>query len=156
MSSHPASFSISQPTGPTPDNTQVPFAYPDGHYWPQNTMPNPALTLPLLRQLPTPLERPATAIQTALPHLPAPRILEDNSVTRHGHPSGARNYTNADMKALLKFIEAELPLGNRGWRVVHAWYTKWAHTNRRPERTLKSLDTKFRQVCFILLLSCVI
>jgi hypothetical protein len=30
---------------------------------------------------------------------------------KHGRPSGSNNYTTADTKALLDFIEKELPLG---------------------------------------------
>jgi hypothetical protein len=30
---------------------------------------------------------------------------------KHGRPSGSNNYTTADTKALLDFVEKELPLG---------------------------------------------
>ncbi|KAG2337596.1 hypothetical protein BDR05DRAFT_1004929 [Suillus weaverae] len=48
---------------------------------------------------------------------------------KRGRPSGSNNYTTADAKALLDFIEKELPLGQRGWQVVHA----------------NSIETKFKQ-----------
>jgi hypothetical protein len=65
---------------------------------------------------------------------------------RRGRPSGSGNYLDGDVKALLNFVEAELPLGQRGWRAVHMRYTKWARLRQRPERALKSLETKYKQL----------
>lgn len=70
----------------------------------------------------------------------------DKPPTKRGRPSGAGNYTKADVKALLDCVQAELPLGQRGWKAVHTKYTKWARTQRRPERECKSLETKYKQV----------
>jgi hypothetical protein len=66
---------------------------------------------------------------------------------KRGRPSGAGNYTDDDVTALLDFVEEELPLGQRGWNSVHAKFSKWARQHGRPDRYVKSLETKFKQVC---------
>ncbi|KAG6847398.1 hypothetical protein H0H93_008477 [Arthromyces matolae] len=48
--------------------------------------------------------------------------------------------------SLLDAVEAELPLGQRGWGSVERVYNKWARTNKRPTRTAKSIETKFKQL----------
>ena len=65
---------------------------------------------------------------------------------KKGQPSGSGNYADGDVKALLSFVDAELPLGQRGWRAVHARYTKWARLHKRPERAPNSLETKYKQL----------
>lgn len=74
----------------------------------------------------------------------------DERASKRGRPQGAGNYTGDDLKALLDFIEAELPLSQRGWTVVHAKYSKWARARGRPQRPAKSLETKYKQVCSLL------
>jgi hypothetical protein len=71
---------------------------------------------------------------------------EDEDTSKRRHPRGAGNYQPGDVSALLDFVEKEKPLGQRGWQAIHRRYTRWACLNRRPERTLKSLETKFKQV----------
>jgi hypothetical protein len=39
---------------------------------------------------------------------------------KRGQPQGSGNYSQEDLKALLNLIEAELPLGQRGWIVIHS------------------------------------
>lgn len=73
--------------------------------------------------------------------------LDDQVVAKRGRPSGAGNYSENDITALLDITAEELPLGQRGWTTIHLQYAKWAHKNGRPERTVKSLETKFKQVC---------
>lgn len=75
--------------------------------------------------------------------------ISDNEVeppTKRGRPSGAGNYNDIDTKALLKYVEAELPIGIRGWKAVHSRFKKWARDHQRPDREAKSLETKFKQV----------
>lgn len=48
-------------------------------------------------------------------------------MTKRGHPQGARNYLQEDLKALLDAVQEELPLGQHGWQNIHAKYIKWAH-----------------------------
>lgn len=71
---------------------------------------------------------------------------EDDDTYKRGRPRGAGNYQADDVSALLDFIEKELPLGQRGWQAVHRRYTRWARINLRPERVVKSIETKFKQV----------
>lgn len=69
-----------------------------------------------------------------------------NVRVKRGHPSGSNNYTTADTKALLDFVEKELPLGQQGWQAIHAKFSEWAIEHGRPDRKLSSLETKFKQV----------
>lgn len=77
---------------------------------------------------------------------------DDTRSTKRGRPQGAGNYSQEDLKALLDATQAELPLGQRGWQNIHAKFTKWARKHGRPDRALKSLETKFKQVCIVFLL----
>lgn len=72
---------------------------------------------------------------------------DDDDNSKRGRPKGAGNYTSDDNSALLDAVESELPLGMRGYQAVHRQFTQWARRNGRPERTVKSLETKFKQVC---------
>ncbi|CAA7270633.1 unnamed protein product [Cyclocybe aegerita] len=67
-------------------------------------------------------------------------------VAKRGRPKGAGNYTADEVDALLDFVEEELPLGQRGWQSIHCGFTRWARRNDAAERTLKSLETKFKQL----------
>ncbi|KAH7907608.1 hypothetical protein BJ138DRAFT_1129056 [Hygrophoropsis aurantiaca] len=65
---------------------------------------------------------------------------------KRGRPFGPGNYSPSDVKALLGFIENELPLGQRGWKAVHTRFVQWARKHKRPQRALKSLETKYKQL----------
>jgi hypothetical protein len=77
------------------------------------------------------------------------QISDDEDVLdeKCGRPRGAGNYMPEDVTALLDFVEKELPLGQRGWQSIHRYFTRWASLNGRPERLVKSLETKYKQVC---------
>lgn len=77
---------------------------------------------------------------------------DEDDTSRRGRPRGVGNYTSEDNSALLDAIEAELPVGAKGYQAVHRHFTRWARRNNRPECTLKSLETKFKQVCFFLIM----
>ncbi|KAI0308717.1 hypothetical protein OF83DRAFT_1024150, partial [Amylostereum chailletii] len=62
-----------------------------------------------------------------------------------GRPQGSGNYKTVDSHLLLHCVEAELPLGNRGWQCVTKAFNRKAHELGRPPRTLKSLETKYKQ-----------
>jgi len=67
---------------------------------------------------------------------------------KQGHPCGAGNYSVDNISALLDKVEAEFPLGKCRWQTIHKSYTHWAHTNICQEHTIKSIETKFKQVRF--------
>ncbi|KAJ6529398.1 hypothetical protein B0H19DRAFT_532533 [Mycena capillaripes] len=46
----------------------------------------------------------------------------------------------------LKIVERKLPLGHKAWKGVAVSYNKWAGDNERPERDVKSLETKYKQL----------
>jgi len=48
---------------------------------------------------------------------------------------------------MLDLAHEELSIGLRGWSAIHVKYNKWARKQQRPEWTLKSIETKFKQVC---------
>ncbi|KAI0054329.1 hypothetical protein BV25DRAFT_1922790 [Artomyces pyxidatus] len=71
---------------------------------------------------------------------------DDEPKAKRGRPQGAGNYSVPDVDALLDLVETELPLGQRGWQRIHIRFKKWARKHRRPERALKSLETKYKQL----------
>jgi hypothetical protein len=78
-------------------------------------------------------------------------VLDDG--LKRGYPCGAGNYMSKDVTALLDLVEKELPLGQCGWQSIHCHFTQWACLNGRLERLVKSLETKYKQVCSYVLLN---
>jgi hypothetical protein len=72
---------------------------------------------------------------------------DDAPVTKRGRPQGSINYNKNDTAKVLKIAEKKLPMGAKGWKAVTVKFNKWATANGRPERDVKSLETKYRQVC---------
>ncbi|KAG1874731.1 hypothetical protein DFJ58DRAFT_638700, partial [Suillus subalutaceus] len=70
---------------------------------------------------------------------------EDDSRAKRGRPNGSNNYSTADVKVLLDLVEDELPLGQKGWQLIHSKFTQWAGLNGRPHRKATLLETKFKQ-----------
>ncbi|KAG1858732.1 hypothetical protein DFJ58DRAFT_726512 [Suillus subalutaceus] len=70
---------------------------------------------------------------------------EDDPRAKRGRPHSSNNYSSADVKALLDFVEDELPLGQKGWQAIHLKFTQWASRNEHPHRKAQSLETKFKQ-----------
>jgi hypothetical protein len=68
--------------------------------------------------------------------------------TKRGRPSGSTNFHNAEVQKLLDLVESGRPQGPKGWHKVSVLYNNWALRGRRPERTLKSLESKFKQVMY--------
>lgn len=71
---------------------------------------------------------------------------EDGTRAKRGRPNGSNNYSTADVKVLLDLVEDELPLGQKGWQLIHSKFTQWATRNGRPHHKAASLETKFKQV----------
>ncbi|KAJ7457072.1 hypothetical protein FB451DRAFT_1183579 [Mycena latifolia] len=70
---------------------------------------------------------------------------ESEPARKRGRPAGAGNYGKEDVKALFDLIEAELPVGQKGWKVIHRSFNKWARAQGRPKRSPKSLESKYKQ-----------
>ena len=68
---------------------------------------------------------------------------------KRGRLSGSSNFSDPDVWALLDAIEKELPLGERGWKVVQVAYNKYTQEHGHKERSHKSLETKYKQVSLI-------
>ena len=69
---------------------------------------------------------------------------------KHGHGgrrAGAGNYQEQDLKEMLRLVEKELPLGQRGWKRIHQKYAIWATAKGRPIREWNLLESKFKNVC---------
>lgn len=66
-----------------------------------------------------------------------------------GRARGSPNYRPREVETLLDLVEAELPVGSKGWNVVGARFREWATTTEYPSRTDRSLEVKFKQVCTI-------
>jgi hypothetical protein len=69
--------------------------------------------------------------------------------SRRGHPSSSANFSDHNIWALLNAVEAKLPLGEHGWKAVQAMYNKYAQERGCAQRLLKSLETKYKQVCLM-------
>jgi len=81
----------------------------------------------------------------------------EQAAGRHGgHRPGAGNYKDCDLDELLRLTERELPLGQIGWQKIGSRFKTWANPNNRPVRDAKSLERKFKQVSFHLLVSLII
>ncbi|KAG2342378.1 hypothetical protein BDR05DRAFT_1001003 [Suillus weaverae] len=70
---------------------------------------------------------------------------EDDPRVKRGRPNGSNNYSSADVKFLLDLVEDELPLGQKGWQVIHSKFMQWANRHGRPQCKATSLETKFKQ-----------
>ncbi|KAG1728932.1 hypothetical protein EDB19DRAFT_1832618 [Suillus lakei] len=57
---------------------------------------------------------------------------DDNAQVKRGRPQGSNNYSNLDVNCLLNMVQDELPLGQRGWQIIHLKYCQWAKVNHRP------------------------
>lgn len=65
-----------------------------------------------------------------------------------GRTRGAANYKPREVQVLLDLVEEELPIASKGWKVVGCWFRDWAATVEHPERSDRSLELKYKQVCF--------
>ncbi|KAJ7253133.1 hypothetical protein C8J57DRAFT_1187327 [Mycena rebaudengoi] len=63
---------------------------------------------------------------------------------QRGRPQGVSNYTAADITKLFSIIQKILPLGPKGWKRVHEDYDAYRCARGRPERSLKSLEGKYK------------
>ena len=78
--------------------------------------------------------------------------LEDSDSPPHkqsthgGRCAGAGNYQEQDLKALLKYTEKVLPIGQWGWKKVYEKYASWVNANGRPVHEWKNLENKFKNV----------
>jgi hypothetical protein len=70
---------------------------------------------------------------------------------RGGRVSGAPNYSDEDVTALLDACTTCLPLGAKTWLAVEQLFAEWAESHDRPARSAKSLEIKFKQVSSYLL-----
>ncbi|KAG2343749.1 hypothetical protein BDR05DRAFT_999671 [Suillus weaverae] len=70
---------------------------------------------------------------------------EDDPRVKRGRPNSSNNYSSADIKFLLDLVEDELPLGQKGWQVIHSKFMQWANHHGRLQRKATSLETKFKQ-----------
>ncbi|KAJ7016032.1 hypothetical protein C8F04DRAFT_1283100 [Mycena alexandri] len=78
---------------------------------------------------------------------PPPHDSDDSDAPpapKRGRPTGAPNYSKADIKVLLDYVQKEMPSGQKGWQEVHRRYDRYRRTNNRPKRDAKSLEHKYK------------
>lgn len=70
-----------------------------------------------------------------------------------GQALGASNYSDADIDILLDTASDVLPVSTKGWLMVEEIYNEQANKAGRPTHAWKSLEAKFKGVCFFILCS---
>lgn len=65
-----------------------------------------------------------------------------------GRTHGAPNYKPREVQVLLDLVEEELPIASKGWRVIGSQFRDWVIVAEYPARTDRSLELKYKQVCF--------
>lgn len=63
--------------------------------------------------------------------------------SKRGKRSGAPNYTDEDMSALLDIVEKIEPIGSNEWAAVSSKFEEYTDENDRPKRDIDSLRMKF-------------
>jgi hypothetical protein len=71
---------------------------------------------------------------------------DSEPATKRGRPAGSGNYSKDDVTALFDIIGKELPVGQKGWKVVRKRFNKYARLNGRPARAGNALENKYKQV----------
>jgi hypothetical protein len=72
---------------------------------------------------------------------------DSEPVAKRGRPAGSGNYGKEDVNKLFELIEEELPVGQKGWKVVVKEFNKWAKKHGRPKWVGNALENKYKQVC---------
>ncbi|KAI8981130.1 hypothetical protein BD414DRAFT_529972 [Trametes punicea] len=67
----------------------------------------------------------------------------DSGARQGGRQMGSSNYTEKDLRALMKAVRKVLPTGGDGWERVRAIFNAWAKRHGRPVRETKPLKNKF-------------
>lgn len=97
--------------------------------------------------------------QCAVPAIPLPgkaakrkaaNSIEPDAKKSRGRTPGTANYSTDDLDALMDILEVSQPLGLKAWNNVADEFNQWAEGNDRPVQTTKSLENKFKQVCYFL------
>ncbi len=73
---------------------------------------------------------------------------DDDTKEKRGRPAGRSNFKKDDVSMLLKVVREVMPIGNISWSRAADLYNEWAKHHRRQERPFKSLEVKFKAVCF--------
>lgn len=79
-------------------------------------------------------------------------IRAERSQSRKGRTRGAPNYRPREVMMLLDLVDQELPVGAKGWNIVGARFREWAGITEHPARTDRSLEIKYKQVGYHMLL----
>lgn len=104
---------------------------------------DPALTTPL----PGSIDLDLTNSKPARKVGGARKGKQRASSAKRGRPTGSGNYAAEDKQMLLYYLDKFVPIGQSGWKKVAKQFNKWCQKANRPERTGKSLESKFKAVC---------
>ncbi|KAG2031844.1 hypothetical protein BDR03DRAFT_1015730 [Suillus americanus] len=154
----PANFS--QPCSlspPSPSGSRLlpPSAYQDPAYIPLPDLSDRDLLDPLVIAEShgyTPATKENTNLDSAnrpQKHARAVEANEDDLRVKRGRPNSSNNYSTADIGALFDLVEDIVPLGQKGWQLIHSKFTQWAGCNGRPLHKAMSLKTKYKQVSLL-------
>lgn len=77
------------------------------------------------------------------------RRAPDDSIGKRGRATGSKNFSQEDINMLLDCVQDVLPIGQKGWALTEKAFNDAAKLGNRPERTSKSLEAKYKQVCYL-------
>ncbi|KAJ7342420.1 hypothetical protein DFH08DRAFT_811507 [Mycena albidolilacea] len=70
---------------------------------------------------------------------------DDNEpLAKRGRPAGSGNYGREATDQLLTVVAEVLPIGQKGWKVVERKFNAWAALKGRTQRSVKSLEAKYK------------
>ena len=112
---------------------------------PQEIAPHPPAQVPARAQEWQDLQATRRSVRAHNPirHQPPPGRSHEGG---KGRTRGSPNYRPREIEILLDHVEAELPVGAKGWNTVGARFREWAAISECPARTDRSLEAKFKQV----------
>ncbi|KAL7284664.1 hypothetical protein ACG7TL_001961 [Trametes sanguinea] len=76
-------------------------------------------------------------------HNPEDNMHKSAKRQRGGRKAGSLNFSDADVRELLRLIRKILPIGELGWNKVQAGYAAYASRHGRPKRDVRSLRLKY-------------
>jgi hypothetical protein len=59
---------------------------------------------------------------------------------------GSGNYSKEDITTLFDIIGKELPIGQKGWKIMQKWFNTYTRLNGHPMYAGNTFENKYKQV----------